>query len=137
MKGTTAIKKSCDIYYQHIGIQRRGSPLWIPEPSENLPIEYRRQGIAIGDVGIITEFGSFDFLFNICLPRDHPINPSDLPIDFDSLTLSPADVHLYTEFTRGSYLSSSSVKKAQHSGDSSYVTVLPLRFFFHLQLPSY
>ncbi|KDR67719.1 hypothetical protein GALMADRAFT_26936, partial [Galerina marginata CBS 339.88] len=51
-----------------------GSPLWIPEPNKRLPISYQRRGIDIGDVGIITANGGFDFLFNICLPYNHPMN---------------------------------------------------------------
>lgn len=51
----------------------------------SLPIEYREVGIDIGDVGIITPDGGFDFLFNIWLPSSHPVNPRNLPPDFDVL----------------------------------------------------
>ncbi|KAF8908553.1 hypothetical protein CPB84DRAFT_163056 [Gymnopilus junonius] len=115
-------KKTSDIYYQHIGVQRRGSPLWIPEPNENLSIEYRRTGITIGDVGIITEFGAFDFLFNICHPRNHPINPPNLPADFATLNISPMDIHRYTEFGSGSYLSSSTIRKSEQTRGVSGLT---------------
>ncbi|KIM47217.1 hypothetical protein M413DRAFT_23455 [Hebeloma cylindrosporum] len=100
------VQRSCDIYYRQLAVKGRGSPLWIPEPNDRLPIEYRRKGICVGDVGIITDYGGFDFMFNICLPRDHPINPNDLPDDFISLRppLKSTDIRGYTEFKMNSYL---------------------------------
>ncbi|ESK85279.1 kinase-likeprotein [Moniliophthora roreri MCA 2997] len=54
---------------------QHGHPLWLPKPTKHsLPKEYRRQGVQIGDVGVITSDGGFEFLFNVCLPADHPIN---------------------------------------------------------------
>jgi hypothetical protein len=50
-----------------------GYPLWIPEPSNHYA-EYEKEGVNIGDVGILTFDGGFDFLFNVYLPSDHPIN---------------------------------------------------------------
>ncbi|KDR72401.1 hypothetical protein GALMADRAFT_270796 [Galerina marginata CBS 339.88] len=114
-------KTSRDIYYQHIGVQRRGSPLWLPEPSEGLPIQYRRKGVEIGDVGIISEIGTFDFLFNICLDRDHPINPRELPENFTTLQISPIDVTQYSEFVGENYLSSASIRTSLQEGDSAGV----------------
>ena len=58
------------------------TPLWLLEPSSTLPKVYRRQGIAVGDIGIITASGGFDFLFN---------------------------VHRHTEFRPNSHLASASV----------------------------
>ncbi|KAJ7847076.1 hypothetical protein B0H13DRAFT_1534568, partial [Mycena leptocephala] len=54
--------------------QGRGFPLYVPGPQINLPVQYRREGVAIGDVGRVTPEGNFDFFFNIYLPADHPIN---------------------------------------------------------------
>ncbi|KIJ07560.1 hypothetical protein PAXINDRAFT_90205 [Paxillus involutus ATCC 200175] len=52
----------------------RGYPLWHPEPDSNLPKACLTNGLRIGDVGIVTADGSFDLLFNICSPRDHPLH---------------------------------------------------------------
>ncbi|KAF9075460.1 hypothetical protein BDP27DRAFT_1179479, partial [Rhodocollybia butyracea] len=49
-------------------------PLWKPKPDEYLPEEYKRIGVRIGDVGILNDSGGFDYLFNGCLPADHPVN---------------------------------------------------------------
>lgn len=62
------VQKSCDIYYRQLAVMGHGSPLWIPEPNDRLHIEYRRKGICIGDVGIIADDGSFDFM----RPREAP-----------------------------------------------------------------
>jgi hypothetical protein len=71
----------------------RGYPLWLPEPQDRLPEAYRDEGIRIGDVGIVTERGQFDILFNICLPRDHPINQRHgVPATFKQVELLFHDV---------------------------------------------
>jgi hypothetical protein len=62
-----------DLYARILLTKRIGYPLWVPEPS-TYPVEYPREGVSIGDVGVITFDGHFDFIFNICLPSDHPIN---------------------------------------------------------------
>ncbi|TFK38870.1 hypothetical protein BDQ12DRAFT_83332 [Crucibulum laeve] len=77
---------SCHSYIEQMLPLKHGYPLWLPEPDFNLPLEYRREGISIGDVGIITPDGGFDFLFNIWLSSTHSINPRDLPESFDSST---------------------------------------------------
>jgi hypothetical protein len=97
--------------------------MFLPEPCSTLPVAYRRQGIAIGDVGIITASGSFDFLFNICLPTDHPINQQGLPEGFSSLSppLQPREIIKSIAFGPDSYLASASVDKSRRENDSSYV----------------
>ncbi|KAJ7679595.1 hypothetical protein B0H17DRAFT_910771, partial [Mycena rosella] len=52
----------------------RGFPLYVPEPQENLPQEYQREGVAIGDVCMVTPEGILEFFFNIYLDADNPIN---------------------------------------------------------------
>ncbi|KAF9016272.1 hypothetical protein BDZ89DRAFT_916408, partial [Hymenopellis radicata] len=51
-----------------------GHALWIPEPDESLPDAYKMQGILVGDVGMFTRGGGFDFLYNIHRAGDDPIN---------------------------------------------------------------
>ncbi|PPQ72785.1 hypothetical protein CVT26_003314 [Gymnopilus dilepis] len=115
---SSTLQRSCDIYYRHIGAKGRGSPLWIPGPNRNLHVDYRRSGIAIGDVGILTADGRFDFLFNICLPHDHPINPPVMPDCFVTLDLPPHDIQHYSEFGQECYLASSSIRKSHRESDA-------------------
>jgi hypothetical protein len=55
-----------DIYTECLLPLKHGYPLYRPEPDHGLPPAYRANGVSIGDVGIITPEGYFDFLFNIC-----------------------------------------------------------------------
>ena len=61
-----------DIYVRNL-LSHRGYPLWTPEPNIELPESYQREGLKIGDVGVVVpDEGSFDVFFNITLPRAHP-----------------------------------------------------------------
>lgn len=86
---------------------------------------YRRKGISIGDVGIITPSGSFSFLFNICLPHDHPINPRILPEDFAPIhpPVESMDIRELLEFKPESYLASTSIEKVHNETSFRYVTL--------------
>jgi hypothetical protein len=100
-----------EIYCNQLLHQRRGFPLHRPEPRQTLPQEYRRTGVAIGDVGRITPTGSFDFFFNIYLPADHPINDNNVPENFCPLSLSkPQDLD-YISYPPGDHVSTSSVQR--------------------------
>jgi len=69
--------------------------------------------IGIGDVGIFTSDGGFDFLFNICLPAGHPNNPDELPEGFSCLVLRPRDVTAFCAHPPHSHMSSTSVRKRE------------------------
>jgi hypothetical protein len=89
-----------------------------------LPIPYRRQGVRIGDVGIFTDDGGFDFLFNICVPIGDPINPEELPENFAPIypSINPRiDICKFPRFSPGSYLASSSIAESRTAEQSSYV----------------
>ena len=118
-------QKSNDIYERHLILKGRGFPLWIPGPNRALHLDYRRTGVRIGDVGIITPSGGFSFLFNICLPHDHPVNPPDLPEHFAPISpkIAATDIESFEVFTSGSHLASASIKRSSLSTAISYVSI--------------
>ncbi|KAF9475877.1 hypothetical protein BDN70DRAFT_205166 [Pholiota conissans] len=99
------------IYEQHLEPKGRGFPLWIPEPNKRLPLPYRCAGVNVGDVGIITPSGAFSFLFNICLPSEHPINPDELPEGFVPILMKPTDISEFSVFKPKSHLASAFIDK--------------------------
>jgi len=52
-------------HYRLILLKKLGCPLWYPDLDENLRATYHEHGIPIGDVGIITGAGQFDFNFDV------------------------------------------------------------------------
>ena len=128
-------ERSNEMYERYLSPKGRGFPLWIPQPNIRLPNPYRAKGVCIGDVGIVTPFGGFDFLFNICRTRDDPINPEELPDEFAPIypPLSPTDVREFRGFSSGSYLSSSSIVKSQTSEQTPCV-YFSFLFFILLML---
>ncbi|KAJ7476205.1 hypothetical protein FB451DRAFT_1034030, partial [Mycena latifolia] len=110
-----------EIYCSQLMRRKRGFPLYVPGPQRNLPDEYQKRGVSIGDVGRVTPEGIFDFFFNIYLPAHHPINANDVPDDFSSLApYAPKDV-VNLDFDPGSYVSSSSVHDLGPNSPSQYV----------------
>ena len=128
------VRRSNERYERHLSLKGRGFPLWIPQANMELPIPYRAKGVCVGDVGIVTTLGAFDFLFNICRARDDPINPEELPEDFVPIypPLNQTDVRKYREFGSGSYLASSSIVKSQTGEQPSYVYFSFLLFILHI-----
>ena len=94
-------------------LEAHGFPLWIPQPNMTLPRSNQREGVSIGDVGIITSDGGFDFLFNACLPAEHPNNPDELPEGFSPFDLKPADVCKFPYHHSDSHLASRSVERRE------------------------
>lgn len=82
-----------------------------------LPIEYRKNGVSIGDVGILLRTGDFVFLFNIFLPGDHEINEGRVPNGFKPLDRSKVEktIKRRVVFDRGSCLASSSLLRTSRS----------------------
>jgi hypothetical protein len=97
-----------------------GYPLWFPEPSNYLP-EYQRKGIGVGDLGYITFDGHFDFLFNICLPSDHPINyqapPEFQPLEFNEESDVTTTPQIYTP---GQFIASESIQMKSFKSDAEF-----------------
>jgi hypothetical protein len=104
--------------------------LWIPDPNQHLHLDYRRTGIRIGDVGIINHSGGFSFLFNICLPHDHPVNPPTLPEHFAPISpaIEATDIEKFVVFKNGDHLASASIKKSSQSTATSYVSISIINF---------
>ncbi|KAF8995208.1 hypothetical protein BDQ17DRAFT_1430573 [Cyathus striatus] len=51
---------SYEIYVEKMFPLKYGYPLWLPQPDRNFPIEYRRKGVSIGDVGCISPDDGFE-----------------------------------------------------------------------------
>jgi hypothetical protein len=54
-----------EVYGRLLLLEKLGYPLWYPDLDENLSNEYLDRGVSIGDVGIITGAGQFNFQFNV------------------------------------------------------------------------
>jgi hypothetical protein len=96
-----------------------GYPMWVPKPPDNLPECYRARGVCLGDIGIVTRDGVFDFLFSICLPSDHAINLGRTPPGFQHIELNSA-MDILTDDQKhpvGSHVGSISVEKKSVDGD--------------------
>jgi hypothetical protein len=92
------------IYSNLLLNQDRGFPLYHPKPQKNLPAQYQRKGVTIGDVGTVSVEGDFDFFFNIYLPANNSIN-IDAPEDFVPLLVYPSrDIRDY-DFDPGNHVS--------------------------------
>lgn len=99
------------VYARHLLPFGCGYPLWTPEPGNQF-LRYRRDGLRIGDVGVIVpENGSFDVFFNICLPREHPFHRvNGVPNNFVPIDLDELDIAIYPHAENpGSVISTSSV----------------------------
>ncbi|KAF9074531.1 hypothetical protein BDP27DRAFT_1288054 [Rhodocollybia butyracea] len=94
-----------EVYARLLFRKQRGYALWKPKPDERLPEPYKQEGVRIGDVGVLNEFGGFDDLFNACLPADHPINAGRVPPDFKQLHIDESDTKGSTqEYQPGSHV---------------------------------
>ena len=112
---------SISIYKRHMYLKKHGFPLWIPRPNTTLPLSYQRRGVSIGDVGIFTSDGAFDFLFNVCLPAEDTSNPDELPEGFSRLELKGTDVCKLRAHSLHSHLASPSVKKREYVTDPFHI----------------
>ncbi|KAF5348394.1 hypothetical protein D9758_010917 [Tetrapyrgos nigripes] len=77
-----------------------GYPLWIPEPNNSLPPSTYAEGLRLGDVGLLTLNGGFDYLFNIFLDENDEVNrwrgvpEGFIPLEFKrSLVCSTENQH--------------------------------------------
>ncbi|KAJ7359237.1 hypothetical protein DFH08DRAFT_1074769 [Mycena albidolilacea] len=100
--------------------KRHGYPLSCPTPYGDAPLEARRAGTEIGDVGVIMSDGSFDVIFNICRASDDPINRFGVPSGFERVHVGPEDVASLPEFhDPGSHVSNATINKRRLGVDAS------------------
>lgn len=77
------------VYVQLMSTLGHGYPLWFPDYDPNLPPTYPKDGTRIGDLGYLTDEGSFEYLFNVCTDASDPSNSGRVPPDFVPLTDIP------------------------------------------------
>ncbi|KAJ3768306.1 hypothetical protein FB446DRAFT_286144 [Lentinula raphanica] len=98
-----------EIYAQMLLLRKRGYPLWKPKShNTRLPEVYKKNGVHIGDLGILTESGGFDYLFNVCHGPNHELNLGRVPEDFKPIPDLDADdtEEDNEEYPLGSHVSS-------------------------------
>lgn len=111
---SSVIETEANGYARLLLPKKRGLPLWQPQPI-NMSAEYQKQGVSIGDVGLITAGGAFDFQFNIYDSlRHHPLNNVHVPEHFIPLArYNPqADITHETVDCRGSAIFSDSIQRS-------------------------
>ncbi|KAF8549735.1 hypothetical protein OG21DRAFT_558303 [Imleria badia] len=104
-----------DVYARRL-VSCRGYPLWTPEPNMNLPDVYIREGLKIGDVGVVVpEDGSFDVFFNVCLPDTHALHrETGVPDNFTPVPLGGRDIARFPKAEcAGRIISTSSVARVR------------------------
>jgi hypothetical protein len=107
-------------YAQLLLTKKLGYPLWYPELSTNLPRAYLQKGISIGDVGMITPDGSFDFLFNICEEADDPVNGNNVPPGFAQVSMEQREKDTFPNMCGpGTVICSASVQKSNITAQGS------------------
>ncbi|KAJ7851500.1 hypothetical protein B0H14DRAFT_3660939, partial [Mycena olivaceomarginata] len=89
-----------------------GYPLSRPQPFDDLPLESRHIGTDIGDVGVVTSYGAFDAIFNICRSANDSVNRFGVPERFEQVMLGPGDVAPQAQYHRpGSDVSNTLISK--------------------------
>ncbi|KAF8731068.1 hypothetical protein AX14_005236, partial [Amanita brunnescens Koide BX004] len=98
------------IYSLEMLIHGAGYPLYMPTPSIGLPPAYRKNGIRVGDVGVITANGAFEYLFNVCRyhDQDEGVTPTMFPGHLEPLK---PDIRVNHKFATDTYLPSDRVSE--------------------------
>ncbi|KAJ3724081.1 hypothetical protein EV361DRAFT_224778 [Lentinula raphanica] len=113
--GSTPFVES-DVYAQLLLPCRQGYPLWEPKTyNEHLPEVYKKVGVHLGDVGLLTRLGGFDYLFNVCHEADHELNRGRVPVDFIPISnyIADRDINQH-EFPIGSHFLSDATQIRRH-----------------------
>lgn len=99
------------IYVRNMMATLRGYPIWSPTPlpRPNIPIEISRNGVIVGDIGLVRGPGSFAVLFNMFQSADHPLNKGRVPDNFVPFRLNPGAYATKRVFQNDAYIASPSV----------------------------
>jgi hypothetical protein len=81
-----------ELYSRLLFPKGQGFPLFHPQPSDDLPELARSTGTAIGDIGVVTQDGCFDPIFNILLAGNDSANRFGVPVGFEQVFLGPDDI---------------------------------------------
>ncbi|KAJ7483220.1 hypothetical protein FB451DRAFT_1555253 [Mycena latifolia] len=101
-----------ELYSRLLFPKGHGYPLFHPQPSDDLPDPARRIGTEIGDVGVVTQDGCFDPIFNILHAANDPANRFGVPLGFEQVLLRQEDIRLRVlSHLPGSDISNTSVSK--------------------------
>ena len=121
-----------EVFVESLLPKRHGYPLWIPESHGNLPDAYREIGDRVGDVVVLREDGVRDYLFNIFVDRNDPINLNRVPPGFKPMSENEQDRVLVHEYHKSStQISNCDVKKISSSADvSATVPSVDICIFF-------
>ena len=110
---------NAQVYASQLLSQGHGYPLWIPEPY-GYSVAYRTKGVRIGDVGVVTEDGGFETLFNIRASSQDPINRRGVPENFEQVHIGEYDiVHIPHYHKRGVVVTNTSVQSVSFGVDFS------------------
>ena len=90
----------------------------MPTPSIGLPPAHRKTGIRVGDVGVITANGAFEFLFNAC--QSHDQQDGGVNKTFPGCSeLLESDIRVNHKFGLDTCLPSDHVRELQVSDNDS------------------
>lgn len=95
------LQSDSEIYAHYLLPKKHGFPLWCPRPLSCLPFHHK-QGVSIGDVGILTSSGEFEFFFNICAGSLDAVNQLGVPDGFEPISPLPQSTDIAVDTVDGS-----------------------------------
>ncbi|KIL57182.1 hypothetical protein M378DRAFT_36399, partial [Amanita muscaria Koide BX008] len=106
-----------DIYTRAMLKCQVGYPLYVPQPYSGFSEEvYSRKGVCVGDVGIITKDGAFDFLFNVCPSQNSLINQRQILRGFTFETSEDQKIYHKEGFPHKTHIFESPVYTSSEAG---------------------
>jgi hypothetical protein len=124
--------KLSKIYAESMLVLGHGYAPYVPEPGNELPDEYKADGVEVCDVLTLTPDGGYDYLFNCSLPKNHPKNQFGVPKDFVPFKLEKHNRrHIPNQHLSPSILHSGGMQQKEAGLTASFaiacVVLLPIR----------